>query len=271
MNKQVGTSQTLSLGDAPGHETLKAREAGMVLLLALLALVVWEALGADLWLIRLYGSPAGFALREHPLLSLVLHEGGRWMAWAMIAVLAWDASTLRWSGPSRRLRWAAIALVLLATTLVSALKRLSDTSRSCDTLEFVGAWPYVPHGWLQLRDGGPGHCFPSGHASAAFAFLLAWAVWRPFNAVVARRMLVLVLLLGSLFAWVQMARGAHYLSHSLWTAWLCWAMAWGVGLGMPRATDPGWVRLAACRAPDRQPKAGVSGLATGKPAPTQAS
>lgn len=196
-----------------------------LLLAALLALAFWEWLGADLWLIRGYGTPEGFALQHHPLFSKGLHEGGRLLAWVMIALLAWDAWTLRWSGPSRRLRWAAIALVLLATVMISTFKRLSDTSCPWDMLEFGGQWPYVPHWLLQVRDGGPGRCFPSGHASAAFAFLLAWAVWRPFNAVVARRMLVLVLLLGSLFAWVQMVRGAHYLSHSMWTAWLCWAMA----------------------------------------------
>lgn len=196
-----------------------------LLLAALLALAFWEWLGADLWLIRGYGTPEGFALQHHPLFSKGLHEGGRLLVWVMIALLAWDAWTLRWSGPSRRLRWAAIALVLLATVMISTFKRLSDTSCPWDMLEFGGQWPYVPHWLLQVRDGGPGRCFPSGHASAAFAFLLAWAVWRPFNAVVARRMLVLVLLLGSLFAWVQMARGAHYLSHSMWTAWLCWAMA----------------------------------------------
>ena len=196
-----------------------------LLLAALLALAFWEWLGADLWLIRGYGTPEGFALQHHPLFSKGLHEGGRLLAWVMIALLAWDAWTLRWSGPSRRLRWAAIALVLLATVMISTFKRLSDTSCPWDMLEFGGQWPYVPHWLLQVRDGGPGRCFPSGHASAAFAFLLAWAVWRPFNAVVARRMLVLILVLGSLFAWVQMARGAHYLSHSMWTAWLCWAMA----------------------------------------------
>ena len=205
-----------------------------LLLAALLALAFWEWLGADLWLIRGYGTPEGFALQHHPLFSKGLHEGGRLLAWVMIALLAWDAWTLRWSGPSRRLRWAAIALVLLATVMISTFKRLSDTSCPWDMLEFGGQWPYVPHWLLQVRDGGPGRCFPSGHASAAFAFLLAWAVWRPFNAVVARRMLVLVLLLGSLFAWVQMARGAHYLSHSLWTAWLCWAMAFLAGSTLNR-------------------------------------
>ena len=38
-----------------------------LLLAALLALAFWEWLGADLWLIRGYGTPEGFALQHHPL------------------------------------------------------------------------------------------------------------------------------------------------------------------------------------------------------------
>lgn len=201
----------------------------LLLVVALLALAVWEWSGADLWLIRHYGTSDGFALRNHPLFSKVLHDGGRLLAWCMIALLAWDAWVLRWTGPSRRLRWLTITLVLLATVVISQFKQWSATSCPWEMLEFGGHWPYVPHWLLQVSDGGPGHCFPSGHASAAFAFLVAWAVWRPFNALVARRMLVLVLAVGGLFAWVQMARGAHYMSHSMWTAWLCWVMALIVG------------------------------------------
>ena len=214
----------MNLRAAPTQSPALRRELAL-LLAALVVLAFWEWLGADLWLIRRYGTPEGFALQHHPVFSQGLHEGGRLLAWVMVAWLAWDAWALRWSGPPRRLRWAAIALVLMATAMITGLKRLSATSCPWDTLEFGGQWPYVPHWLLQVHDGGPGHCFPSGHASAAFAFLLAWAVWRHFNAVIARRMLVMLLVLGSLFAWVQMARGAHYLSHSLWTAWLCWAMA----------------------------------------------
>lgn len=31
-----------------------------------------------------------------------------------------------------------------------------------------------------------------------------------------------MLVVGTLFGWAQMARGAHYPSHTLWSAWLCW-------------------------------------------------
>jgi membrane-associated PAP2 superfamily phosphatase len=208
------------------------------LLAALLVLLSWEFSGADLWLIRLYGNPQGFALQHHPLLSHVMHDGGRLLAWVVLAVLAWDAYAPFWKGPSRRMRVYAIALVLLSALAISGLKRISLTSCPWDLAEFGGQWAYVPHWLLQVHDGGPGHCFPSGHAASAFGFLLAWGVWRHFNLRVAQFMLAGSLSLGALFAWVQMARGAHYLSHSMWTAWLCWAAGLGVSQVIARLHAP---------------------------------
>ena len=56
-------------------------------------------------------------------------------------------------------------------------------------------------------------------------------MWRPYRPVLAQAALAAVWLLGGLFGWAQMARGAHFLSHTLWSAWACWAVcsaaAWG--------------------------------------------
>jgi membrane-associated PAP2 superfamily phosphatase len=35
---------------------------------------------------------------------------------------------------------------------------------------------------------------------------------------------MLVLLVGLVFSLTQAMRGAHYPSHSLWTAWVCWVL-----------------------------------------------
>jgi membrane-associated PAP2 superfamily phosphatase len=29
---------------------------------------------------------------------------------------------------------------------------------------------------------------------------------------------------GALFGWAQLARGAHFASHTMWSAWLCWTL-----------------------------------------------
>ena len=77
--------------------------------------------------------------------------------------------------------------------------------------------------------------------SGAFAFLSGYFVLRLHTARWARRWLVGVLVVGVLFGTAQLVRGAHYPSHTLWTAWCCWAIClcghgfWqGVGRVLPR-------------------------------------
>ena len=42
---------------------------------------------------------------------------------------------------------------------------------------------------------------------------------------VARAWLAAVLVLGLALGIAQQMRGAHFMSHTLWTGWLCWAAA----------------------------------------------
>lgn len=206
-----------------GRPPQQRRDAAW-LLAGLLALVAWEASGGDLALARLYGNPAGFAWRDAWLTSSVLHNGGRWLAWALLGALIWDALRPFSPGPTRRERWFWLAVIGVALVLVPSLKRFSDTSCPWDLLPFGGSVPYVPHWQLWLADGGAGHCFPSGHAVAAFAFIGVYFEWRHHRPQAARWALLAVLLIGGVFGWAQMARGAHFLSHIGWSAWICWAL-----------------------------------------------
>jgi membrane-associated PAP2 superfamily phosphatase len=53
-------------------------------------------------------------------------------------------------------------------------------------------------------------------------------VLRPVSAKLAARCLALVLAAGFALGLAQQVRGAHFMSHTLWTAWLCWVAAWAV-------------------------------------------
>lgn len=195
----------------------------------LLALLAWEAAGLDLALAHRYGGEAGFALREHWLASGVLHRGGYWLSALLVATVLpscigpWRSRRLN---AGQRGRWlAALALGLL---LVPALKRASLTSCPWSLAEFGGNALHVSHWAFGVADGGPGHCFPSGHASGAFALVAGYFAWRQARPRVARAWLLGSLTLGALYGIAQVLRGAHYPSHVLWSAWLCWAVALSV-------------------------------------------
>ncbi|RYY75792.1 MAG: PAP2 family protein, partial [Comamonadaceae bacterium] len=63
-------------------------------------------------------------------------------------------------------------------------------------------------------------------ASAAFAYVGGWFVFRRRAPALAWRWLLVAMLAGVALGTAQQVRGAHYLSHTLWTAWVCWTVAW---------------------------------------------
>lgn len=200
--------------------------AARVALGSLALLVLWEVAGLDLRVAHLYGTAAGFGWRDSWLTRAVLHDGGRWLAAAVMLVLAWGAVRPAPGGPCRRERLYWLAVMVASLLLVPLLKRFSLTSCPWDLVQFGGRAAYVPHWQVGVADGGPGHCFPSGHAVAAFAFFGAFFLWLPYRPRLAWAALAGVLVVGAAFGWAQLARGAHFVSHTLWSAWLCWALAW---------------------------------------------
>lgn len=211
----------------------------MFLTVSLALIVAWDLSGADLVVSRWVGSPDGFHWRDHWLIARVFHDGGRWLSMGWLSLLAWDAWRPLLDGPSRRRRAYAVAVILLTALLVPAIKRMSATSCPWDLAEFGGLAVYLPHWMPGGPDGGAGRCFPSGHAVAGFAFVGAFPVWYRDRPASAHVWLAIALGLGLLFGATQVLRGAHYVSHVLWSAWLCVLMA---ALGDGLATHLKWLR-----------------------------
>ena len=213
------------------HASLAQRDLRLALI-GLLLLLGWDASGLDLPLVRLFGSAQGFAWRDHWLTARLLHDGGRLLSVALFALTL--AASLRpfgpWRGLARRERLWWLGVTVSCLILIPLLKRLSATSCPSQLQEFGGMAHYVSHWQFSWNaagtggDGGPGHCFPSGHASGAFSFLAIGFALLRLHPQQARAWLAMLTLLGLVFGLAQMARGAHYLSHTLYTAWLCWSL-----------------------------------------------
>ncbi|RYF76934.1 MAG: phosphatase PAP2 family protein [Comamonadaceae bacterium] len=215
-------------------------------MLAFAAIVAWDFGGLDLPLARLMGGGAGFPMRGSRALVLSLHEMPRFLSWAMLIGLG--LAVVRPFGLLRRLsrfERAQLALSVLASVLVVAgFKYTSRTSCPWDLQAFGGIARHVSHWALGVADGGPGGCFPAGHASAAFAYLGGWFVFRRASPRLAWAWFAAAVGAGLLLGLAQQWRGAHFMSHTLWTAWLCWT----TGL---------LIDLAAQRWPGKVPPAGT--------------
>lgn len=192
------------------------------------ALILWDALGQDMALARLFGTDSGFPMREQWFFVQVMHEGARRLGWVVVLLLAlgvwWPRGALRQLALAERMQLASSALVALAT--ISILKNLSNTSCPWDLAEFGGVARHVSHWALGVLDGGGGHCFPAGHASAGFAFLGGYFALRREHALAARIWLAAALIAGFVLGGAQQVRGAHFMSHTLWTGWFCWTAGW---------------------------------------------
>lgn len=210
---------------------MNARDTRTILV-ALALLLAWDTSTLDMALAAPWASADGFALRDHWLLRGVVHDGGRGLGFLMLGLLALNvwrplpAAAFGTLPRSERLRWLLTTLVCLLA--VPLLKRYSATSCPWDLWAFGGLADHLSHWRFFTSDHGPGHCFPSGHAVSGFAFLSGWHQLRDHHPAAARRWLIGALAIGTLFGVGQMLRGAHFASHALWSAWLCFVLCAGL-------------------------------------------
>jgi membrane-associated PAP2 superfamily phosphatase len=207
-----------------------------------LLLLAWDFSGLDLALAHGFGGPGGFPLRDNIFLTTVLHDGAKRLAWLLALALCvavwWPVGWLRRLALHRRLQLASTTL--LAVLVVSALKSLSTASCPWSLADFGSVAHYTPH-WQHVfaPDGGSGGCFPAGHAASGFAFVGGYFAFRETAPVIARRWLAAALLAGAVLGLAQQIRGAHFTSHTLWTAFICWSLAWAMdGLFTRLALSP---------------------------------
>jgi membrane-associated PAP2 superfamily phosphatase len=228
------------------------RQAGWMLLAAVVLLAVFENTTLDVRLEAYFFDPASrrFPAQFQWFYANFMHHALKTASLALgisaLAVCAFGArGWLSWLPP--RNAWLAGSGMILIPLLTTALKQVSNRHCPWDVVDFGGYAPYV-----HLFDAMPdtvmhGVCFPAGHASAGFVWII-WAVaLRPAMPRAATAALVGGLLAGALMGYGRMAQGAHFLSHVLWSAWLAWAVALGLAVLLrARVAAPTTRELATC-------------------------
>lgn len=127
--------------------------------------------------------------------------------------------------PWWRLRLRLLAACAIAIPgITSLLKQSSSSHCPWDLQRFGGSEQYyrlldhIP-AWVEA-----GKCLPGGHASSALWLIGLAVFWLPGRPVKALLVACAMLLLGIGLGWLQQMRGAHFLSHTLWSAWIACAI-----------------------------------------------
>jgi membrane-associated PAP2 superfamily phosphatase len=194
--------------------------------LALAALALWllsTHTGLDFRISALAYSPEAraFPLRDAWLTAVVGHSGLKHLGVALwLGLVATALFSRRWR---REALHAAIG-TLLAAAVATHLRSMSAHSCPWDLAQFGGGAQWFPLFGEVPADPGPGRCLPSGHASSGFALFSLYFALFEAHPRLARAGFALACALGLLATAVQVVRGAHFLSHGLWTAWICWAI-----------------------------------------------
>lgn len=142
----------------------------------------------------------------------------------MLALRDWVRPCKGWT-ISRRLGIRVVAMsAVLVPSSISLLKQLSSSHCPWDLQRYGGPEPYIR--LLEWMPAGihPGHCMPGGHASSALWLVSIASFWWPHSRRKGIAVALGMLVFGIMVGWMQQLRGAHFLTHTLWSAWIACAM-----------------------------------------------
>jgi len=161
---------------------------------------------------------------NHEILKTVLQVLG----FTVVGVASWDCfKPFRSWTVARRTGMRVLALsALLVPAAISLLKRFSDSHCPWDLQRYGGNEPYVR--LLEMMPAGipSGHCLPAGHASSALWLLAVVVFWLPARPRMAAAVGAAMLAFGFAVGWMQQLRGAHFLTHTLWSVWIAVAIVY---------------------------------------------
>ena len=211
------------------------------------ALILRES-GWDLRIEDLFYDPAihAFGLRHSPWIELIGHQLllALPVGIALLALLAALASAhLDSLRPWRALLWTLFAALSIGPLVIGVLKQFTAAHCPWDLLRYGGYADYVQD-WFVQSAAESGRCLPNAHAGAGFSLLaLYFAGWASGRPRWRWSGLALGLVAGVVFSLVRTVQGAHFASHSAWSALIDWSVASVVFLPLivpqaPRHADP---------------------------------
>ena len=179
--------------------------------------VPFEALDRSLARLLFNYGTAGWS--DAWLWAVPLYGGAKWTGGLIVAaVLFFAVKAYRTNRqPLADALIRTLAAVLLSLGLMLLMKNFSGVACPWSLPEFsaIHAEVITPFSWLFTDVSSQGRCWPAGHASTGFCLFGLFFAARRLKKPWAGWVFTAVLLFGSLCAFDRMLQGAHFLSHSV--------------------------------------------------------
>jgi membrane-associated PAP2 superfamily phosphatase len=200
------------------------------LALFVVAAVLLESTRIDVWLAdAIYRWEGGaWSLRRDPIVRDLFHDDAKRVIATLYGVLVIACALSFFVARLTAYRWGLVYLVTAVTMSTLSVALLKDVThvncpwavdRYGGTAQYLSTWREI------LQHGRSGRCFPSGHASSAYALVASYFFCRCLAPRLRWYALGAALALGFAFGVAQQLRGAHYLSHDVWALAICWFVA----------------------------------------------
>jgi len=177
----------------------------------------------------LYGWQGGtWRLQDAWLTSGLIHDQGRNVVGVALLTLLFAIALSHLSQAVRLYRkglYYVLVSALITVAIVNLMKEVSALDCPWDLARYGGEKAYLSLFDERLAGQSPGACFPAGHASGAYCWLGLFFLARHFWPRWRFEVLGGVLALGVVFGIAQQLRGAHFISHDLWTLYISWMSA----------------------------------------------
>ncbi len=220
---------------SPAHPHLRDPQAfallHIILLPGLIAIAAYvsHASGFDVWLAQQFFDPASSRFPAHSWVDLELighhlAKSAVVLLWVGVLVLTCYASIRADLAEYRSALWACCIAMALAPTLVASLKEVNSYQCPWHLKLFGGYADYVGRWFVTASE--VGRCFPGGHAAGGFSLLaLYFLALEVGKRRVSQWLLIAALVTGGVFSFIRILQGAHFLSHNLWSAAICWCVS----------------------------------------------
>ena len=207
------------------HTFIIDKEIQFVILVAIFALLLIRIFHLDFVIAdSIYSVADSWQYKNAWFTNQLMHKWGKYLVillYLLLVLLFFFRDKQDETNHQRFGKIVLLSAIPIGTILVSLLKHNLEVDCPWDLSRYGGSRPYYDLFSYATAALPSTHCFPSGHASTVFTWMSLYFYLGLYYPQHKSKALFFILLFGFIFGMGQQLRGAHFISHDIWSMLVC--------------------------------------------------